>query len=148
MCRDPLNNDQQNVGRNQPELETTVDLVQRYQSGDQQAAEELFARYVDRLTRLARARLSPQLATRTDAEDIVFSAYRSFFVRARDGRFTLARSGELWKLLVSMTMHKLYRQARHHRAGRRAIQAEIAVNEDVLLGREPDPAEAIGVADI
>jgi RNA polymerase sigma factor (sigma-70 family) len=122
--------------------------LERYRQGDEQAAEELFARYVDRLTRLARSRLSPKLAVRTDPEDVVLSAYRSFFIGAREGRFSLQRSGDLWRLLVSITLHKFFRQARRHRADARSVDAESPLPDDQLFGREPSPEEVVGVADL
>lgn len=42
-----------------PAEETSVEILERYRRGDAQAADELFARYVGRLTLLARSRLSP-----------------------------------------------------------------------------------------
>jgi len=131
--------------------ESSAEILQRYRNGDEAAANELFCRYVGRLTLLARSRLSPKLASRTDPEDIVLSAYRSFFIGARDGRFLLARSGDLWRLLVSITMHKLYRQVREHSAEKRAVSAERtgfgAKEQGLLFSREPSPEEAIAVAD-
>src|SRR5262245_27123054 len=106
----------------QPEArvdERSADLLQRYRHGDDAAADELFRRYVARLTVLARTRLGPRLPRRVDAEDVVMSAYRSFFVRTRDGRFTLSRSGDLWRLLAAITLRKLHHTAQHHQAGRR-----------------------------
>ena len=103
---------------------TSAELLDRFRAGDPLAAEELFARYVDGLTRLARSRLAPRIARRTDPEDIVLSAYRSFFLRARDGQFTLQRSGDLWRLLVEMTLHKLYRTVKHHQAEKRSVRRE------------------------
>ena len=84
----------------------------------------IFLRYFERLTALARSRLSPRLASRTDPEDVVLSVYRSFFIDARAGRFTLSRGGDLWRLLASITKHKLLRQARHHGADRRSVDLE------------------------
>ena len=72
-----------------PIEETSAEILKRYREGDQDASDELFSRYVGRLTLLARSRLSPALARRSDPEDVVLSAYRSFFIRARDGRLTL-----------------------------------------------------------
>ena len=126
--------------------ERTADILDRYRQGDDQAAEEIFARYVARLTGLARARLSPKLAARTDPEDVVLSAYRSFFVGVRNGRYTLSRSGDLWRLLVSITMHKLYRQARRHQAASRAVASE-SWEQVEFLDREPPPEEVVGIAD-
>jgi RNA polymerase sigma factor (sigma-70 family) len=122
-------------------------MLKRYRQGDEQAADELFTRYVDRLTRLARSRLSRKLATRTDPEDVVMSAYRSFFVAAREGRFTLRRSGDLWRLLVSITLHKLYRQARRHGTASRNVESEFPLTEQALIGKEPAPEEVVEIAD-
>jgi len=128
--------------------EPTAEILERYRQGDEQAAAELFARYLDRLTRLARSRLSPKLAARIDPEDVVLSAYRSFFIGARDGRFSLHRSGDLWRLLVSITLHKLFRQARRHRANARSVDTELPLLDNEFFGREPSPEEVVGVADV
>ena len=131
---------------------TSAELLLRCEKGDEDAADELFARYVERLTRLARARLSPRLARRTDPDDVVMSAWRSFFVGARAGRFAVRRSGDLWRLLASITLHKVYRQARRHSAERRAISAERSLDRGAddplrVANREPSPEEAIALAD-
>ena len=49
----------------------SAELLVRWTGGDQAAAREIFERYVDRLTRLARARLSAKLAARLDPDDVV-----------------------------------------------------------------------------
>lgn len=132
---------------------TSAELFARYQQGDETAANEIFSRYVHRLTVLARSRLSARLAQRTDAEDIVMSAYRSFFIGSRAGRFSLTRSGDLWRLLVTMTMHKLYRQATHHSAEKRAMTAEATVPIDhngiaqQIPARDPTPEEVMMLSD-
>jgi RNA polymerase sigma factor (sigma-70 family) len=133
-----------------PQPETSAELLQKYRDGDERAAEQLFSRYVGRLTLLARSRLSPTLARRTDPEDIVLSAYRSFFIGARDGKFTLNRSGDLWRLLVAITLHKLYRHARKQGAERRALvawQFEATASNPPDFSREPSPDEAVALAD-
>jgi DNA-directed RNA polymerase specialized sigma24 family protein len=132
--------------------EASAELLERYRGGHERAAEELFGRYAARLTALARGRLSRRLLVRTDPEDVVLSAWRSFFVGARDGRFALGRGGDLWRLLVSITLHKLCRQARRHTAARRAVAAEqpLTLTPEALLppdGREPAPDEAAALAD-
>jgi hypothetical protein len=133
------------------EDELSAELLSRYRAGDERAATELFQRYVERLTLLARSRLSPRLAVRADPEDIVLSAYRSFFVGVREGRFWLQRSGDLWRLLVSITLHKLYHQAQRHTAEMRSIAAEQPLNEiggqwTPLADRQPTPEEAALIA--
>lgn len=131
---------------------TSLILLERFRDGDDAAAEALFSRYFARLTSLARSRLSARLARRTDPEDIVLSVYRSFFLDARAGRFTLSRGGDLWRLLASITKHKLLRQARYYRADRRSVDAEMSLDQagDGLLlipDREPTPDDAAALAD-
>ena len=105
--------------------ETSAQILERFKDGDSRAADELFARYVVRLTLLARSRLSPALASRTDPEDVVLSAYRSFFIRARDGQFQLEQSGDLWRLLVVITQREVSNQIRYEKAVRRALRSPV-----------------------
>src|SRR5262245_53919371 len=112
------------------------------------ATEALFARYVERLTGLAASRLSRRLAARVDADDVVQSAFRSFFELARDGDVTLRHSGDLWRLLARITLRKVARAARRHRADCRSVEREAPLTQDDLeeqraaLAREPTPADA------
>jgi RNA polymerase sigma factor (sigma-70 family) len=124
----------------------SAELLRRVQADSETAADVLFARYVERLTRLARSRLAAELAARVDPEDIVQSAYRSFFVAARQGRFTVSESGDLWRLLVEVTLHKLYRQAARHKAARRSVRRDRPSSDDSIwqrvAGTEPTPEQA------
>lgn len=131
---------------------TSLVLLEQFRDGNDVAAEALFARYFERLIALARSRLSPRLIGRTDPEEIALSAYRSFFVEAREGRYALNRGGDLWRLLSSIAKHKLLRQVRHHRADRRSVDFEVPfdrVDEGRHLGRQPEPTpeEAAALAD-
>lgn len=122
--------------------------VERWQAGDEQAAAELYYRYVGQLIGLAQRRLSAKLAARLDAEDIVQSAFRSFFVRAQKGKFVFKGDDDIWKLLAQITIHKTLKQVAHHRRGKRNAGAEVSAtspDQDVLvscLSREPTPEEA------
>ncbi|MEM7312319.1 MAG: sigma-70 family RNA polymerase sigma factor, partial [Planctomycetota bacterium] len=102
----------------------SIEVFSQLKSGDSQAPELIYSRYAHRLILLARRRMTQRLAARVDPDDIVMSAYRSFFVRADGGQFAIDEAGGLWRLLVEITMHKLYRQARHHRAQRRSYENE------------------------
>src|SRR4051812_25947148 len=102
----------------------SAELLARYRQHDAAAAEALFERYVERLTRLARGRLSRRLAVRVDPEDVVLSAYRSFFLLARQGNVVLGEQGDLWRLLVRITLRKVYHNARRHRADCRSMDRE------------------------
>jgi RNA polymerase sigma-70 factor (ECF subfamily) len=133
----------------------SIRLVARWQGGDQQAAAALFQRYAQRLLALAHSRLSTKLAARVDPEDVVQSVCRSFFVAARAGRVVIERSGDLWPLLVAITLHKLRRQLEYHTADKRSVAAEHRAGDDCLYGipagllaREPSPVEAVTLAEI
>ena len=105
--------------------ESTEDgLLKRWMEGDQEAADEIVDRYLSRLTALARTRLSPKMRRRVDPEDVVQSAYRSFFRNAADDRYVLERSGDLWRLLAAIMMNKLHGQVEFHSAKKRAIGKE------------------------
>ena len=137
-----------------PDLEhwTSAELLARFHSGEESAAEQIFHRYAERLVLLARSRLSSRLAGKTDPEDVALSAWRSFFVGAKQGQFTLNAPGDLWRLLVSITLHKLYRQARHHAAARRSIGREQSLHqtaEELLSFANQDPSaeEALALAE-
>lgn len=130
---------------------TSDKLLDGLAAGDAAAADATFSRYVERLTRLARTRLSHKLASRLDPDDVVASAWRSFFVRAGAGHFALRRSGDLWRLLAAMTLHKLYRQVRHHSAERRSVDKEQSIDALADLAgpfdREPTADEALALSD-
>jgi eukaryotic-like serine/threonine-protein kinase len=128
--------------------ETSAELLERHRQGDARATEALFARYVERLTEMVRWQIAPRLRRRLDPEDAVHSAYRSFFARASQGRFVLERSGDLWKLLVTITLNKLRRQIAHHDAGKRAVRAQRSLHEAMSIDAAgPSPLEALAAAD-
>lgn len=134
------------------------ELLQGVLGGDAGAAEAIFARYVTRLIALARRRISPRLAQRIDPEDVVQSAYRSFFVRAAQGDFVLRRGGDLWRLLAAITLNKLRHQVDRHTAARRNLAREQPAPADsvpggpswadLLASGEPGPDEALAVVDL
>lgn len=124
-------------------------LLQMYQAGQSAAATAIFDRYVARLIALARSRIGAKLQRRVDPEDIVQSAYRSFFVHAREGEYQLNEAGDLWRLLASITLHKLYGQIEKHTAAKRSIDYEaptdMAVNTTTVP--EPAPEEVVAIVE-
>ena len=80
------------------------------------------------------------------------SAYRSFFVSAKAGRFWIRESGDLWALLTKITLRKLYRSAAHHSAEMRCIDREIPLpgaDEPAawILCEQPRIEDAVALAD-
>lgn len=128
--------------------ESSAQIVARSRLGDKNAESELFHRYVDRLLSLVQSQLGRNFHKRLDPEDAVYSAYRTFFFHLRAGRFQISDSGELWKLLVSITLNKLRRQLKHHQASKRSVHKD---SGSVFLGdviaRGPSPFEALVIAE-
>jgi RNA polymerase sigma-70 factor (ECF subfamily) len=127
--------------------------MQRFREGDQDAAARLFERYVGKLVGLAQRHLSSQLGRRIDAEDVVQSAFRSFFRGTRDGRFHLEPGQDLWRLLAVMTVTKLKKQVEFHTAAKRDFQLERSPSvEDShpAFSRavdEPSPADSLALVE-
>ncbi len=125
------------------------ELLQLYLEGQDEAATEIFDRYVARLIALVRSRLGPKLKRRLDAEDVVQSAYRSFFLHAKPERYQLVESGDLWRLLAGIALNKLRGQIEKQTAAKRTVDREekgtlSAMN---LQGPEPSVGEAVAVAE-
>ena len=107
--------------------EQTVHLVQQCRHGDQAASRELFDKYVARLISVVHRRMSGRLTRRVDAEDVVQSAMRSFFVGVADEKLQIDQSGDLWRLLVVISLNKLRRRVAYHRAAKRGMDAEQSI---------------------
>ena len=71
------------------------DLIRRLREGDPKGADELFAQYARRLTRVAEQHLTRKLAGRIDGEDVVQSVFRTFFRRSAEGEFRIDGSAQL-----------------------------------------------------
>jgi RNA polymerase sigma factor (sigma-70 family) len=128
----------------------TAELVARLQAGDPQAAEEIFARYAQRLVYVAEQHLSRKLTARLDGADVVQSVFRTFFRRSAAGEFRIDSSAELWRLLVQITLRKARFYGRQHTAGVRNVAAEAlggAALLSVAATHEPGPAEAAALVD-
>ncbi|HIF34061.1 MAG: sigma-70 family RNA polymerase sigma factor [Pirellulaceae bacterium] len=127
-------------------------LLARFRAGESRAANEVVDRYVARLVGFVRQRISPNLQRRVDAEDVVQSAMLSFFVRASSDAYVLDRAGDLWRLLTTITLHKLRRQVEVHTAAKRAVRREEygSVEASLLsaaVDREPLPGDAAALMD-
>jgi RNA polymerase sigma-70 factor, ECF subfamily len=125
-------------------------LMGRLRGGDEAAAEEIFRRYAGRLMGLARSRLRGAIRRKMDPDDVVQSAFRSFFRRQREGQFELPDWGSLWGLLAQITLHKCGHRLRGFRAARRDVRREVerapgsadSVADWEAIAREPTPQEA------
>ena len=125
------------------------ELLELYQDGQNEAATVLFDKYAKRLLALARKRIGPRINRRIDAEDVVQSAYRSFFAHAKNEEYQLKKAGDLWRLLASITLHKLYAQIERHTAAKRSIAKEQPTDAftDTATVPEPSPSEVVALVE-
>jgi RNA polymerase sigma-70 factor (ECF subfamily) len=124
-------------------------FLTRLQTRDDGAAQELFGRFTRQLIALALRHLEAGLRHKADPEDVVQSAYKSFFVRYGEGRLEAANWNSLWGLLTLITVRKCAERAAYHRAACRDAAREVAPRggEGAApwpepFGREPTPLEA------
>jgi RNA polymerase sigma-70 factor, ECF subfamily len=101
-----------------------LDLIQRLENGDAEAAAILFDRYARRLIGLARRRLDSRVRPKADADDVVNSVVRTFCRRAVERPFDLDGPDALWALLVEITLRKCGRWNRHFHTRKRDIRRE------------------------
>jgi RNA polymerase sigma-70 factor (ECF subfamily) len=127
-----------------------TELVQ----GREAAAVEIVERYTAALVAIARREINPQLARRVDPEDVVQSAYRSFFVRMGRGEYELGNGTELWKLLVTITLNKVRKQGKFHYAQKRNVSRDESAQgsggvplADLARSAEPGPEDAAMLID-
>ncbi len=94
--------------------------IRMLEEGDALAAEKLWGRYYEGLTRLARLRLRNAPRAVADEEDAALSAFDSFCKGAVEGRYPrLSDRDDLWKLLVVITERKAFDQAARERRQKR-----------------------------
>src|SRR5436305_127421 len=126
----------------------TRELIARCRRGDEDAARVLVRGYFDRLLPLARGRLSRRLAGRLDAEDVVQSVSCSFFSQLKSGWFQPSSHGDLYRLLVRMTLCRTLKQVTYHHAAKRDPRQELAPDRNDrpayldLPGNAPAPDAA------
>jgi RNA polymerase sigma-70 factor (ECF subfamily) len=129
------------------------ELVERFKAGSESAATDLFDRYCEKLMGLARRRIGQRMASRIEPEDVIQSAFRTFFTRVRNNEFTFEGESDLFKLLVRLTVNKTLRQIAHHRAAKRDPGKEAAQGstaDDVMRNltvEEPTPDVEVALLD-
>ena len=128
------------------EQDSFADLMGRLRAGDPGAAAAVFRRFSQRLIVLARARLESTVGAREEAEDVLQSVFRSFFVRQRQGQFELPDWDSLWTLLTVITVRKCGNRVEYFHAARRDVSRERPLAAATssgggwhALAREPTP---------
>ena len=117
--------------------------------GDDAAAREFFGRFTHQLIALALRHIDAGLRHKVDPEDVVQSAYKSFFFRYGAGNLNVVNWNSLWGLLTLIAVRKCAERAAYHRAQCRDAAREVAPPQEAgkapwlePFGREPTPLEA------
>jgi RNA polymerase sigma factor (sigma-70 family) len=135
--------------------------VTALKSGEMAAAQPLWERYHRQLVSLARQKLRSAQRRAADEEDVVQSAFHSFFQGVALGRFPqLDDRDNLWRVLVVITARKALDQLAHEhtkKQGGGTIQAGSRIDlgrhawDDTaieqIVGAEPTPEFAAQVAE-
>jgi RNA polymerase sigma factor (sigma-70 family) len=135
-----------------------TDWINRLKESDQTAAQRLWERYFRRLLAVARKRLRGTPCPAADEEDVVQSAFKSFFVGVGRGRFPqLSDRDSLWPLLVLLTARKaldLQEYNRRQKRGGGLVRGESALagpsgcgGLEQVLSSAPTPAFAAQAAE-
>jgi RNA polymerase sigma-70 factor, ECF subfamily len=123
------------------------DLVRRLRDGNSSAAAEVVSEFTRRMLALARSRFDEALRPKEDPEDVVQSAFKSFFRGCSEGKLSPGGKEELWGLLALITLRKCRQHRRYFGAARRQIRRERSDQREDdsplnnVEGREPPPDE-------
>ena len=103
-----------------PEDEPVTCWIERIKAGSAAATANVWNHFYARLIGLARRKLQKAPRRVADEEDVVVSAFETFFRRTQQGRFPqLHDRHDLWHLLVKITERKALNQLRHQARARR-----------------------------
>src|SRR5215472_5307043 len=123
-----------------------AEFLARLHSQGDAAAQELFERFAHQLIALAHRHIGAKLRHKVDHEDVVQSAYKSFFFRYGAGKLDVVNWNSLWGLLTLITVRKCAERVAYYRAECRDAAREVTAppGEDTApwleaFGREPTP---------
>ena len=130
-------------------------------AGDEEAAQQLWERYFDKLVGLALRKLQKSPRRVQDEEDVALNAFDSLCRGAKAGKFPLLSDREdLWRLLVVITARKASDQIHHGRRQKRGggqVRGESVFQGgdanashhgiEQVIGDEPTPQFATQIAE-
>jgi RNA polymerase sigma-70 factor (ECF subfamily) len=81
------------------------DIAARLKAGADSASPEIDEEYRGRLCQVVQREMNQRFRRKEDPEDVVQSAFRTFYRRNALGEFRIDSSGDLWGLLETITPH-------------------------------------------
>jgi RNA polymerase sigma-70 factor (ECF subfamily) len=127
-------------------------LGERLLAGDPTVETLVVRQFTIQLVSLARRRLTRRICQKSGPEEVVQSAFRSFFRRLRLGQFELESWDSLWSLLAVITIRKCSARRDHYFAARRDVRREFSMSSPDTLciptARAPLPEEALALEEL
>ena len=131
-----------------PDTPPKSSAVSRLEAATESAASELDEQYRARLCQLVEREMNRRFRRKEDPEDVVQSAFRTFYRRNAQGEFHIDSSVDLWRLLETIARRKILKHVEKLGAGKRDPEREEYPEGDALRGRDPTPEEAAMAADL
>jgi RNA polymerase sigma factor (sigma-70 family) len=115
-------------------------LLEQLRAGDDRAVSSLWEQYFKRMLFVARKKLGGAQRRVRDEEDIALSAFKSFCLGFKKGRFASTDEDcDLWPLLVTITINKTIDHLRRENRQKRSSENEIAASPMDMLSSECAP---------
>ena len=127
------------------------DLLDRWRVGDQQAADEIYRLYEDRLVQLAEQRIGPMLRPHVQPESVMLLVLKSALGGVAKGKYSADPSGSLWGLLRTLTENKIRKRWEYLTAKKRDVRREVRPEDQHCLSEpthpDPTPEEVAALAE-
>ena len=123
-------------------------FLDRLNQGTSSAVNELDGQYRARLCRLVEKEMNRRFKRREEPEDVVQSAFRTFYRRNALGEFHVNSSADLWRLLETIARRKLLKHIEYQNAESRNPKIEEYPEQIELFAKEPTPEDAAIAADL
>ncbi len=139
--------------------ETVTQWIDQLKTGDAEAAQKLWESYFLEMVEVARRKLQGAPKAVADEEDVALSAFKSFCLGAKNGKFSQVTDRDnLWPLLVAITSRKsvdlIRMENRQKRGGTGQSQNSsvkkwntISLDFEELIQQQPSPEFTVQLAE-
>ncbi|WP_179957537.1 ECF-type sigma factor [Exilibacterium tricleocarpae] len=102
-------------------------------AGEKEASEYVWKQYYQKLLTIAGQRLTNSSKVMSDEEDVVVSAFKSFFRAVHENRASeLNSEDDIWRLLITLTARKAIKQLRYESRAKRDSKKQHSNDADII----------------